>query len=133
MTEMNGAFFLDNDQDLQTLLTTALPLVGTMKIASRMFIEIPQDDYNNAIPEVLGGDGTVKFCDVFKDFCKGNEAVSEAYLLVGEHTDAYGSAKSGSRNLIDNAMTKEEIQAWIDYFGVDKFHVGFPNVEEAII
>lgn len=123
---MEGNFILDNDTDLHLLLTQLLPLASTMEVASRAFCELDVDVYYGTIAEELGGNGTTCYSDLLKAFYEDESVV---YILVGEHTDNYGSGKSGSRNLSTNAMNAEEIQAWIDYFGVEKFHVDYPRIE----
>ena len=124
---MQGEVFIKDDETLQQMLFLMSYIPDAIKINDRVFCEVPVADYNAKLDSEIG-DGRKTMSTVYHAYHETDEKV---YVLVGED-DGYGEDATGSRDLVNNPVTKEEFIAWIKLYGVASFHVDFPRIEVPI-
>jgi len=124
---MQGKVFIKDDETLQQLLMLMDYIPEAITISDRVFCEVPVKDYNDKLDSEIG-DGRKTMSTVYKAY---HETEEKIYVLVGED-DGYGVDGTGSRDLQNNPVTKEEFIAWVKKYGVESFHIDFPRtvVEE---
>ena len=121
---------IEDDETLQQMLTLMKFIPKAITIGERVFCEIPTSDYDGYIDESIG-DSTKLMSTVYKAENKTEETV---YVLLGED-DNYGEDATGSRDFVNNPITKDELIGWVLKYGASKFHLNYPRkkVVEAII
>ena len=122
---MQGTINIGNDATLQQMLTLMTLMPEAIVIHDRVYCQVPKLDYEDKLNSDIG-DGRKLMSSEYKNFAEDDNGV---YVLVGENTDTYGADLSGSRDLVNNPVTKEEFVAWVTLYGVERFHVDFPRLE----
>jgi len=120
---MQGTITIKDDATLQQMLTLMTLLPDAVTIHDRVFCHVPKADYDEKLDASIG-DGRKLMSSEYKNFHEDKDGV---YVLVGE--DTYGETLSGSRDLDSNPVTKGEFVAWVELYGVSRFHVDFPRTE----
>ena len=121
---MKSTINITDDATLQQMLTLMTFLPDAVTIHDRVYCEVPLEDYNEKLDPAIG-DGRKLMSSVYKVF---HETDTHAWVLVGED-DGYGEDGTGSRDLVNNPVTKEEFIAWVDLYGVEAFHIDYPRIE----
>lgn len=127
---MTGLINIQDDVTLQQMLTLMIFLPDNITIPYRMFVEVPQVDFDSVLDEELSASGDV-MSDVYRNWSGDGESV---YILLGEDSDSHYEPTSGGRNYVTNPMTKGELMAWVSKYQVGSFHVDYPRpvVEDVI-
>lgn len=121
---MQGTFNITTDEDLQKALMLEKYIPESMTIPSRVYCSIPRSMYEEKIPTELG-DGRKRFNSVYKDNTPHLE--DDVYILLGENIINSNGSLSGGRDLQTGPVTKEELFAHVELFGVEHLHLDFPR------
>jgi len=119
---------IKDDDTLHKLLQIEMLIPDTITISDRIFCELPNETYLGKIPSDLG-DGRKSFDTVFKDF---TPHLDSSYILLGESVVSSNpdGSPDGGRDLVNNPVTKKELFAYVELFGVEALHLDFPRETE---
>ena len=109
-----------NDADLHIALS-----MSDYEINNRIFVKVQMSNYESKIDPDLG-DGRRLMSD---QFVNHTPHLDVAYVMLGETIINSDGSPSGGRDFVNNPYKKDEIDMWVQKYGVENTHLDFPRPE----
>lgn len=124
---MNGSFTFETDADLRNVLKLISLVPDAIDIKDPLYCMVTQDVYNAKCPSELG-DGRKLFLTQFQNFRENKTHVCTKTANIRYHAIDGEQVPNGNMY----SLGKDELIAWVNYFGVDAFYVECPIESEVI-